>query len=130
MRLYIRAKNILHSEEWHDYLQSRLAFALARFDCRIRDITASLTDLNGPKGGVDKQCRLVVRMRPRGKVTIEQSASDFVAAIALAANRVGYAVSRALKRRRDARTKRRRIERAAIAGQARESSVARSNQDL
>ena len=104
------------SEEWHEYLHARLAFALARFDHRILDITASLTDVNGPKGGVDKQCRLVVRLRPRGKVTIEQSASDLVAAIALAADRVSYAVSRALKRRRDARAKRRRIERAALAG--------------
>ncbi len=115
MRLYIRTKNVRLSEEWHDYLHARLAFALARFDHRILDITASLTDLNGPKGGVDKQCRLVVRLRPRGKVTIEQSASDFVAAIALAANRASYAVRRALTRRRDARAKRRRFERAGVA---------------
>jgi putative sigma-54 modulation protein len=115
MRLYIRSKNVRLSEEWHDYLHARLAIALARFDHRIRDITASLTDLNGPKGGVDKQCRVVVRLRPRGKVTTEQSASDFVAAIALGGNRLSYAVSRALERRRDARAKRRRSERAAVA---------------
>jgi putative sigma-54 modulation protein len=116
MRLYFHSKNVRLSEEWQDYLHARLAFALARFDHRILDITASLTDLNGPKGGVDKQCRLLVRLHPRGKVTIEQSASDFVAGIALAANRASYAVSRALKRRRDARAKRRQIERAALAG--------------
>lgn len=116
MRLCVRSKNVRLSEEWHDYLHARLTFALARFDHRILDTTAMLLDLNGPKGGVDKQCRLVVRLRPRGKVTIEQSASDFVAAIALAANRASYAVRRALRRRRDSRAKRRRIERAALTG--------------
>jgi ribosome-associated translation inhibitor RaiA len=116
MRLYIRSKNGRLPKELYEYLHARLAFALARFDHRILDITVSLTELNGPKGGVDKQCRLVVRLRPKGKITIEQSGNDFVAAISLAANRASYAVSRTLKRRRDARAKRRRIERAAVAG--------------
>jgi len=116
MRLYVRSKKVRLSEELYEYLHARLAFALARFDRRILDITASLTDVNGPKGGVDKQCRLVVRLRPKGKVTIEQSATDVAAATDLAADRVSYAVSRALKRQRDTRAKRRRIERSALAG--------------
>jgi putative sigma-54 modulation protein len=115
MRLYIRSKHIRLSEELREQAYARLAFALARFDRQVRDITVSLTDLNGPKGGVDKQCRLVARLRPNGRVTIEQSASDFHAAIARAADRMGYAVSRALKRRRDVRIKRRQMQTANVA---------------
>lgn len=64
MRFYVRTKIVWLYEEWNDYLHARLAFALARFGCRILDTTASLTDLNGLKGGMDKQCRLV-KLRPR-----------------------------------------------------------------
>lgn len=116
MRLHIHAKNVRLFEELREQLRVRLAFALARFDRQILESPATLTDLNGPKGGVDKQCRLVVRLRPKGKVAIEQSATDFATAIALAADRVSYAVSRTLKRQRDARAKRRRFELAAVAG--------------
>ena len=55
---------------------------------------------------VEKQCRVVVRLRPKGKVMIEQAASDFATAIGRAADRVKHTVSRALKRRGDTKISR------------------------
>ena len=103
MRLTVRSKSFRLSQDMRERIQSRLAFALSRFNHRVRDVTTILTDVNGPKGGVDKRCRLVVRLRSKGEVTIEQSASDYTAAIGQAADRIGYNVSRTLKRRRDAK---------------------------
>lgn len=108
MHFHIRCRKVPFSDEMSRQLGSRLAFALARFDQRIRSVTAILMDLNGPKGGIDKECRLVITLRPRGRVTIKQAAGDFETAIALATGRARHAVSRLLKRRRKVRGKSRR----------------------
>ena len=106
MRLYVRCKNVRVTEDQQEHIRLRLASGLGRRAHRIQDVTASLADVNGPKGGVDMQCRLVVRLRPKGKVTIEETDSNLLAAISRAADRAGHAVSRALERRCDAKTNR------------------------
>jgi ribosome-associated translation inhibitor RaiA len=79
---------------------------LARFGHRIQDVAASLVDLNGSKGGVDKLCRVVVRLRPNGKVTIQETENNIFTAFARALDRAKRAVARTLERRRDARNNR------------------------
>jgi ribosome-associated translation inhibitor RaiA len=103
MRLHIRGKNFRVNDDLREHMRLRLGFALGRFGQRIREVTASLADVNGPRGGLDKQCRIVVRLLPSGKVTIEETALDFMAATARAADRAGRAVGRELERRREAR---------------------------
>ena len=44
-------------------------FALDRFAGAIREVDVRLADLNGPRGGVDKLCRVQLRMLPRGILT-------------------------------------------------------------
>jgi hypothetical protein len=104
MRLLVRRKNVALGEELQDWVEMRMRFAFSRFHARIREIVVTLDDLNGPKGGVDKRCRVVVRMAPRGRVAIEEIGADFETAVARAAERGGRTVGRELERRRDART--------------------------
>jgi len=106
MRLNIRCKSVRLSDELVDHVRRRLAFALTRFAHRITEVTASLAHANPGKGGGDTLCRLVVRLRPNREVTIEESDCNLFAAVARAADRAKNSVSRALKRRRDARVKR------------------------
>ena len=106
MRLFIRCKNVRLTEAVRERIRVRLAALLARFAHRVGDVTASLADMNGPKGGVDKQCRLVVRLRPKGEVTIEETDRNLFAAISRASERIKRTVGRALERRRDAKVSR------------------------
>ena len=106
MRLQIRAKNFQLGDTDREEMERRLHFALGRFGGRISQLTVGLEDLNGPRGGADKRCRLAVRLVPSGKVTIEETQGDVSAAVALAAERAGRAVDRELKRRRDAKRQR------------------------
>jgi putative sigma-54 modulation protein len=106
MRLHIHGKNFRLTESIREQVRARLAFALARFSDRIRNVTTKVVDVNGRKGGIDKQCRLVVQLCPKGTVTIEETDSNVSAAIARAADRAGHTVSRALKRWRDAKINR------------------------
>jgi ribosome-associated translation inhibitor RaiA len=110
MRLQIRTKNLRLHDTDREEMERRIRFALGRFVGRISLVTVGLADLNGPRRGTDKQCRLVVRMIPAGKVTIEETHADIAAAVALAADRAGWNVGRELKRRQDARYDRRSLQ--------------------
>lgn len=107
MRLQIRAKNFQLPDAIQEEMERRIRFALGRFVGRISLVTVGLADLNGPRRGMDKQCRLVVRLIPAGKVTIEEKHADASTAVALAADRAGWNVGRELKRQQDARIGRR-----------------------
>jgi putative sigma-54 modulation protein len=111
MHLQIRSKNFRLQDHERQNMERRIQFALNRFDGRISSVTVGLADVNGPRGGTDKQCRLVVRSPNCGKITIEETHRNVSAAVALAAERAGRAVGRELKRWRDVRHHRRLIAR-------------------
>ena len=66
MRLEIHARNYELSDGLKDLIERRVRTALGRFARRIDRVTVSLSDVNGPRGGADKLCRLSVALLPRG----------------------------------------------------------------
>ena len=66
-------------------------------------MTVRLTDINGPRRGLDKHCRIAVALVPLGMVMVEGEGDDPFALVAGAAKRVGRAVRRELERRRRGR---------------------------
>ncbi|MBA4066598.1 MAG: 30S ribosomal protein S30 [Isosphaera sp.] len=78
----------------------RLGFALGRFGDRVGQVAVHLSDVNGPRGGVDKRCRVVVELPGHGPVVVEEADADLDALIDRAADRVGRAVVRRLVRAR------------------------------
>jgi ribosome-associated translation inhibitor RaiA len=69
----------------------------------VEEVVVRFEDVNGPRGGIDKECRLQVRLAPWGALEVEERRADLYAAIDVAAQRLGRAVARELERRRDAR---------------------------
>ena len=100
MKILIRGR-IRVSAAVRAYVERRLQFSLGRFSRRVERAMVHLADVNGPRGGEDKVCRIEVRLRPTGNVFVEESGCAILAAVAGAAERVGRAVSRAVERRRD-----------------------------
>ena len=103
MQLEMRGVNYDLDGVLKDHIERRLRFALGRFAARIHRLSVRLTDVNGPRGGRDKRCRIAVALVPRGVVMVEGSGDDPFALIADAAKRVGRAVRRELERRRRGR---------------------------
>lgn len=62
MNVSICTQGIRLSREEHDHLHGRLRQLLARFGQRAMGVTLHLSDVNGPLGGVDKECHLVVEL--------------------------------------------------------------------
>lgn len=79
-------------------VERRLGFALARFGDRVGRVAVHLADVNGPRGGVDRRCRIVADVPGPGAapVVVEEAGDDLNAVIDRAAERVGRAVRRRL----------------------------------
>ena len=103
MQIQVRNHCLAKSTELKDHIDRHLQFALGRFAPRIRSITVRLADLNGPRGGLDQECRLLVQladrvgMRGRPGIVIEELDSDVFSAVARASERAGRAVARHLR---------------------------------
>jgi putative sigma-54 modulation protein len=103
MQLELRGVNYELSDGLRDFIERRLRLTLGRFAARIDRLTVRLSDVNGPRGGVDKRCRIAVVLVPRGVVMVEGSGDDPFALVADTAKRAGRSLRRTLERRRRAR---------------------------
>jgi putative sigma-54 modulation protein len=103
MRLEIRRRGVKVTEELRIHVKERLRVALGRFARHIDLVRVYLRDVNGPRGGLGKKCRIVVELPPRGRVVVTGADTDISAAITGTATRAGFAVKRHVKRRRTSR---------------------------
>jgi len=93
-----------------EFIDRRLHFALGRFGPAIDHVSVRVGDINGPRGGADKHCRIVVKLRASGSnpIAIDDNDEDLYAAVAQASDRVGRTVARAVERRQGKRAHQRR----------------------
>lgn len=78
------------------HAQRRLGFVLTRRSDRIRRVVVRLGDENGPRGGVDKFCRIQVYLADAPVAVIEQTGDDLYSVIDRATDRAGRTVGRHL----------------------------------
>lgn len=79
----------------------RVHFSLSNYEGRILRVVIRLSDINGPRGGEDKCCQLLVTLAGLQNVVVEDIKSDMYVTIDRATNRAGRAVKRRLTRKRD-----------------------------
>ena len=79
----------------------RLFFALSRFDSKIDEVTLTVRDLNGPKGGIDKRCQLRIKLRYGDDVILTNLESNVEACVSRLADRAGRTIARRISRFQD-----------------------------
>ena len=122
MWIKIHAQKIDVNEATKAYVERRLHFALGRFADVVKQVQVMLSDINGPKGGHDKQCRLRVDFKRQATpVLAEILHEDLRTSIDLTADRLGRAVARAVDRQSAQRISRRRA--AAVSSRTDQLSV-------
>jgi len=100
MQLDIRRQGIEVDEPARARLQRRLEFALGRLGSHIMRVWVHLADESGHRGGgIDKRCRILVRLQHLPDVLVEDRDSDLGVLIDRTVNRAGLAVRRELDRR-------------------------------
>ncbi len=111
MRLEIHSSRIAVSDSTQAYVERRLGFALGRFADVVERVVVSLADINGPRGGIDKSCRIRVKlMGQQTPVIVEVLELEIRPAVDMAADRIGRAVARQLDRRTPRRSFDKRVE--------------------
>lgn len=106
MDIKFNARKTISNPELKSKVDRLLRFALGRFVGRITRVEATLSDENGPKGGEDKLCRLLVKLTTGGRrktvssVIVEEVSPTFLGAVSIAADRAARAVAREIDRQR------------------------------
>ncbi len=90
-----------------DSIHVLLSNMLTRFMPRIAQVSVLVIDENGPRGGVDKVCRVNVQMLGLGTVTTTARHEKLMAAVGEAAQRARRIVVTKLKRPHSLRLRRR-----------------------
>ena len=98
MHLKISTKGVDLTDDLHAFVERRLHFTLSRFSDRVGQVSVRLVDVNGPKGGVDKRCRVQVWFQGAGAITVEEMDADLRASIHRVFMRAGRSVARRFDR--------------------------------
>jgi ribosome-associated translation inhibitor RaiA len=101
MKTEIRFRGLESSESLRDHTMRQIHLHLSRFGRELSAVAVRIGDTNGPKGGVDKQCRITVRGPRFGSSTLDEFSSDTYSAVDLAVERMARTAGRALERARD-----------------------------
>ncbi|MGA8055807.1 MAG: HPF/RaiA family ribosome-associated protein [Burkholderiales bacterium] len=105
MKIEIHARRFLLTDGLRQHLVRRLECALQRYRVWIERVEVQLGDVNGPRGGADRFCRVLVRFPTLRALVIKDLGSDLYAVISSTADRAGRTVGRRMAQR--IRTKRR-----------------------
>ena len=97
---HIRAVDAPIDADYRAYLRSKLGTMLGKFAHAIERVSVRIKDVNGPRGGVDKICRIKVALSGLPSVVVEQQHASLQLAIDGALRRTERAVRQSVQRRR------------------------------
>lgn len=100
MQIDIQSRGFDLTEGLREHTERRLKFALGWASYGVRMVTVRLSDINGPRGGNDKRCRIQIPLPGGQDVMIEDTEADLYVAIDRAADRTERTVARRLERLR------------------------------
>ncbi len=87
--------------EFRALSEQRIRFALRRLAWRVPHAEVQLSDLNGPRGGLDKRCQIALRTDGAGTVVVTSVARHWRTALDQALARAARFLVRQWRRTRD-----------------------------
>jgi len=106
MQVLISSKGLQMTDTLSKHIQNRIEFTLSRFGSLVRNVVVSVSDDNGPKGGVDKSCVIRIKTDNSSELIVKDTKSDVYAAVGKAIARSKHALSKHVKRTRVFKRKR------------------------
>ena len=101
MRIEIQATNFRLKPKARSFLLKRLNYAFRRTSDFVQLISMRLSDVNGPRGGVDKSCLVRIRMPGQSDVVVENTETNLNLAVHSAIRRARRSVLRQMKKQRN-----------------------------
>jgi len=100
MHMTIQTNGFQMTSALRAYTEQRLATALGWARHHMRRLAVSLSDINGPRGGVDKRCRIQVQLGGGREVIVDDVDANLYAAIDRAVDRADRTVVKMVERTR------------------------------
>ena len=100
MKVRLRYKGFPVSDGLSEYATRKIHRHLSRFGQRLDLVEGRLSDVNGPRGGLDKRCLFTATGPDIGSVRVEERHHDFYAAVEKAIGRLAQNVGRSIERSR------------------------------
>jgi hypothetical protein len=91
------------ASDLRELTERRVRFALRRLGWMVPGVEVQMSDLNGPRGGIDKRCQLALRTDGAGPVVVSSVAADWRTALDQALGRATRFLMRAWRRGQDPR---------------------------
>lgn len=100
MNIVIESSRSGAAPDWRRTVEQRVRLALHRLQGQVQQARISLRDINGPRGGVDKQCQILMTTAGHGQLVIVSRAEHAQGALNQALQRAMHALTRSWQRRR------------------------------
>lgn len=97
------------ADELRDVTERRVRFALRRLGMLVPRAEVRMSDVNGPRGGIDKRCQVELRTLGGGSVVAASVASDWRTSLDKALARAARFLMRQWRRASDFRRLRQRL---------------------
>lgn len=98
-----------HAADLRDLTEQRVRFVLRRMGWLVPRAEVQMSDVNGPRGGVDKRCQVELRTDGAGSVVVTSMSNDWRTALDNALARAARFLMRLWRRGSDSRRLRQRL---------------------
>jgi ribosome-associated translation inhibitor RaiA len=98
MNIKISNRRNLLGKQAQANVKSRIRASLSKFGRKIKSVQLSTDDVNGPRGGIDKQCRILVKLNRLGDVVTTVDDESLSRAISAAIKTAERSVNRKVQR--------------------------------
>jgi len=98
MQIDIQARHFTLTNALRSHIEHRIRLALTCCDDHIQRVMVRLSDINGPRGGVDKHCHIQIVLAGLPDIVIEDTEADMYVAINRASDRAGRTLVRKINR--------------------------------
>lgn len=101
MKVIVHGVHLALNDDLKAYVEKRLTRAVEKFaDDEAAELEVMLKDINGPKGGRDKECSVTLRLPGSAGLHITETSEDIYAAIDLAQERLVKIAKREQEKKR------------------------------
>jgi len=105
MSINIQARGFRLTSALRDYVSNKLEKVAQRYRHQVPKIAVTLQDINGPRGGEDMRCKILLTIDGQRSVVVQETADDMYDAIAVATSRAAWVVNRQFERLQDKKRK-------------------------
>jgi len=102
MKVLMRGVHLDLTESLRDYANRHLVDPLAKYiEGDASEIEIALVDTNGPKGGLDQECRVTVRIPGFSGMHVTETAETIFQSIDAARDTLERVIKKTIEKRRD-----------------------------